>query len=221
MKGDPLTAKQYHYGNLRPKLLRTAAKLISQEGVEKVTMRSLSQKIGVSRTAAYRHFKNKTDLLCAIAEEGFTKLTRRLKKINKPTSEDSFARFQQIGGHYIEFALEFPGYYRLMFGHEIIAQKRTNTLHQAAQATFSELLKSIEVCQKENKLNQDDPLLLANTVWAWAHGLSMLLIDRQIDITEKMHVLPALLTPDSTPDRDGIEKMIQLSMDVLTHGIRR
>lgn len=216
-----MTGKQYHHGNLRPKLLKTAAEMISQEGLESVTMRSLSQKIGVSRTAAYRHFKNKTSLLCAIAEDGFTKLTRRLKRINTTVSKDSFARFQQIGLQYIEFAIEFPGYYRLMFGHAIIAEKRTSELRQAAQTTFDELLKSIEVCQKENRLKQNDPLLLANTVWAWAHGLSMLLIDRQIDITEQMQVLPTLLTPDSAPDRAGIEKMIQISMDILTHGIRR
>lgn len=81
-------------------------------------------------------------------------------------------------------------------------------MRQAAQTTFDELLKSIEVCQKENKLKRDDPLLLANTVWVWAHGLSMLLIDQQIDVTEQMHVLPTLLSQDLTPDKKGIEKII-------------
>ena len=214
-----MTKKQYHHGNLRHQLLKTAANMIAQDGVENLTMRLLSREIGVSRTAAYRHFRDKNSLLCATAAQGFNKLTNWLREVNTDTSEDAFNRFQRIGLQYIEFSLKYPGYYRLMFGHTIIEQQRTDELHKAAQSTFSELIKSIEACQKENKIKNDDSLLVANTVWAWAHGLSMLLIDRQIDTTEHMQILPTLLTNDPTPEIDSFEKMIRRSMELMTHGI--
>jgi AcrR family transcriptional regulator len=55
--------KPFHHGNLRRALIATATETIREHGVEAVTMRGLSQAIGVSRTAAYRHFENKRDLL--------------------------------------------------------------------------------------------------------------------------------------------------------------
>jgi len=63
---------------LRKTLIKTALDIISQEGIEKVTMRVLGQRIGISRSAPYRHFSNKSALLCAIGEEGFTELKKRL-----------------------------------------------------------------------------------------------------------------------------------------------
>ena len=213
--------KKYHHGSLRTHLLETAVRMISQQGLHKVTMRALSEAVGVSRTAAYRHFKNKSDLLSAVAEEGFAKLTRRFQEINANTYMDSFVRFQLIGLQYIEFAVNFPGYYRLMFGDAIVQQEKSSKLLQAAQLAFSELQKSVEICQKERRIKQTDPLLLANTVWAWAHGLSMLLIDGQLDITEQMHLLPALVTENSKHYGEGIEHIVLFSMDMLTQGIKR
>ena len=58
-------------GDLRLRLLRAASEIISNEGLKKLTMRALSNQVGVSRTAPYRHFKNKDALLLSIAEEGF------------------------------------------------------------------------------------------------------------------------------------------------------
>ena len=68
------------YGDLRLRLLRTASEIISKEGLKKLTMRALSNQVGVSRTAPYRHFENKDALLLAIAEEGFNELRFSIEK---------------------------------------------------------------------------------------------------------------------------------------------
>lgn len=214
-----MAQKKYHHGNLRPELLRTAATVIAQEGVEKLTMRVLSQQVGVSRTAAYRHFSDKTDLLCAVAEDGFKKLTLALHKVNQEPRMDSFQRFRKTGMAYIHFALSFPGYYQLMFGHDIIKRKRSARFSETVQATFNELLTSIETCRKEGTIHQGDPLYLANTVWAWAHGISMLLIDGQIDASGG--IMPTLLAQDQMSDTDRIDEFIQASLDILTEGVKK
>nr|NQU92530.1 TetR/AcrR family transcriptional regulator [Bacteroidota bacterium] len=111
--------KKYQFGDLRFRLLKTASEIISKEGLKKLTMRALSNQVGVSRTAPYRHFENKDALLLAIAEEGFNELTIRYQKINRDKSLDSLSRLQNIGLAYVEFAIKNPGAFRLMFGQEI------------------------------------------------------------------------------------------------------
>ncbi len=51
---------QYHHGDLRAALLKVAAKMIAEQGIESLTLRALSERIGVSRTAPYRHFADKS-----------------------------------------------------------------------------------------------------------------------------------------------------------------
>ena len=52
-------------------LLRLAElELIEREGIHALTFRELGKQLGVSRSAAYRHFKDKEALLSAIYEAG-------------------------------------------------------------------------------------------------------------------------------------------------------
>ncbi len=54
--------------------------IISTDGVIKLSIRNVARKIGVSHTAPYRHFKNKDELLIAIAVEGFGLLAAFMEK---------------------------------------------------------------------------------------------------------------------------------------------
>ena len=62
---------RYHHGDLRRALLDEAVRTIQQDGVEAVTLRETGRRLGVSRTALYRHFRDKSALLAAVAHEGF------------------------------------------------------------------------------------------------------------------------------------------------------
>src|SRR5688572_4433622 len=64
----------YHHGDLRHALLQAALHTIQDQGVEALTLRGVGQKLGVSRTALYRHFADKSALLAAVAREGFRTL---------------------------------------------------------------------------------------------------------------------------------------------------
>src|SRR5690242_5384754 len=70
--------RPYHHGNLRRALLDEALATIRTEGVEGVTLREIGARVGVSRTALYRHFADKRALLAAVATEGFRMLREEL-----------------------------------------------------------------------------------------------------------------------------------------------
>ena len=67
---------KYHHGDLRQALIDTATKMVEKDGVSSLSLRKLAEQVNVSRTAAYHHFTDKHDLLCAIAAKGFDILER-------------------------------------------------------------------------------------------------------------------------------------------------
>ena len=62
---------RYHHGDLRRALVDQAVRTIQRHGVERLTLREVGRQLGVSRTALYRHFADKSALLAAVAAEGF------------------------------------------------------------------------------------------------------------------------------------------------------
>ena len=63
-------AKPYHHGDLRHALLDEALRTIQTHGVEHLTLRTVGEALGVSRSALYRHFADKQALLAAVGKEG-------------------------------------------------------------------------------------------------------------------------------------------------------
>jgi AcrR family transcriptional regulator len=206
--------KKYKISKLRIQLIKAASEIISNEGIKKLTMRALSNRVGVSRTAAYRHFENKDALLFAIAEEGFKELTIKYHKINRDKSLNSILRLQNIGLAYIEFAINNPGAFRLMFGREITQHQRSEKLCSIAGKTFNEYLSAVKSFQDEQNTVKEDSIL-ANYYWAIVHGLATLLLDGQIEVLGENYGLPTLLTEKRPNIMGNIQAMIDFSEQTL------
>src|SRR6187455_3628718 len=103
--------RPYHHGNLRRALLDEALTTIRTEGVDGLTLREIGARVGVSRTALYRHFADKRALLSAVATEGFR--TLRLQLV-AAWDESGRGRpgFETMGVAYIRFAVANPSHYR-------------------------------------------------------------------------------------------------------------
>ena len=181
MSKAPATDKKaYHHGDLRKALLDEAARLLREEGEAGLSMRKLAGHAGVSRTAAYHHFKDKQELLCAIAEEGF----RRFRAVFHPTDiepDDTVneQRIQRFVKDYIDFATGQSEYYDLMFGSNLWkTEGLTATLTAEAHSAFRGYVDGIRQWQKQGSIaNSIDPLRYAQVSWSTLLGMSRLLID--------------------------------------------
>jgi AcrR family transcriptional regulator len=173
-------ARAYHHGDLRAALLDEAAAMIAEGGTASVTMRALGRRLGVSRTAPYRHFEDKTALLVAVAASGFKRLNDRLQRIEAGAPQSSVERVQRMGEEYVRFALENPAHYRLMYGKEAVARQDLPELREAGNALFEELVEVFQAYQDSSGIKRQDPRAQAYVAWSAVHGLASLLIDGQI-----------------------------------------
>lgn len=183
----------YHHGDLRPALLDAAARLIRADGTDALTLRALAEAVGVSRTAPYRHFKDKADLLVAVAAEGFERLRATLHAVDA-ASTTGLDPFEAMGVAYIRFAVENPAHYRLMYGREALARREVPTLQTAADAIYDELVALIAARQASGDLRAGTPESLAYVAWATVHGLASLLVDGQMEQPDDIEALARLTT---------------------------
>lgn len=170
---------RYHHGDLRATLLREATTLIRDSGVEALSLRRLSECAGVSRTALYHHFRDKNDLLCAIAQQGFVDLGALLRSDGGLPEGARQAGLRGFVRSYIQFAAAHAEQYDLMFGRTIWkAGVPTEALREVAYATFRSYAERIaEVLASLGETNPEKQLRLAQVSWATLHGLCRFLID--------------------------------------------
>ena len=100
----------YHHGHLREELIRRGLVALEREGADKISVRALAEEAGVSKTAPYRHFKDKDLFLGALADEGFRLLHEGLAS----SAADGSDAVAEMGRAYMAFAMSRPALYRLM-----------------------------------------------------------------------------------------------------------
>jgi AcrR family transcriptional regulator len=174
----------YHHGDLKRALLDAAIPLIRKGGPEALTLRAVARAAGVSQTAPYRHFADRAALVAAVADQGFERLHARLleafrtpEKITgrKPTT--ARGGLQAIAVAYVQFALDHPDEYRVMFGGEAVSERSP----ESGGKVFAFLREGIAMLQKEKLVRDGDPHAMALTAWALVHGLAMLMLDGQLE----------------------------------------
>ena len=151
----------YHKENLKEKLVEIAWEICKTESWQKVNMRLVAEKAGVSTTAFYRHFKNKTDLKAELMRRGFEILCEGMKDVTN--------NFSSYGAHYIRFGLDYPHIYDLMFGNTDINMSLYPDLEALCDASFGGLVEGLKSFMPD--ASENDVMIKSYNVWASAHGI--------------------------------------------------
>jgi AcrR family transcriptional regulator len=107
-------ARPYHHGDLSHALIDAARRILEAEGQGTLTLRAVAREAGVSPAAPYHHFKDKTELLEAVAYGGWETLDDAIVAARRKAASPSEA-LSAIGLAYVNFARENPALYRLMY----------------------------------------------------------------------------------------------------------
>jgi len=181
MKTDPKNKSQsYHHGNLRRVLIDTAVEFISEQGAKNLSLRKIAKMAGVSHAAPYRHFKDKNAILGAVAKEGFDMMLKKTQERIDRSRGNELDHFAISGLSYIDFAVNYPAHYRVMFGTRLENSYFSDELKPESIPVFKLLKDIIIVCQEKGLLKAGDPHEMAMAAWSIVHGFAMLRIDHHI-----------------------------------------
>jgi len=175
----------YHHGNLKEEFINIAMNFIAKEDVDKLTLKILSDATGTSRSAIYKHFKNKDALIETIIEKGFDKFDVKTTTYLYDESKALIDKFYLTGKLYVEFAMQNPNLYRLLFGKKYAhIREELLSIKDEDCSGFSALQKTVEDGQKQGILKKDNSYRQAIVIWATMHGFSSLIIDGFMDVKE-------------------------------------
>ena len=183
----------YHHGNLSAALIDAALTLIMEKGPDALTIREVAARAGVSHAAPYRHFADKGALMAELARQGFDLLVAHMRHRMAAYPEDPRMQLKYCGVGYIEFALEHPAHYKLMFGPWKGPKSTSEALKISSAASFQTLLDAITACQAKALAHPGDPMAMALAAWSMVHGFSMLRIDGLVQESAFRQALPAMM----------------------------
>jgi AcrR family transcriptional regulator len=160
--------RPYRHGNLPAALLGAARQILDENGLQAVGLRETARRVGVSATAAYRHFTNKEDLLASVAAQGFHELAAAMQNATRGATP-----LVRAGLAYIEFANENRGLFRVMFGPVLAERTKYPALQAASSAVEALLLHG--VTDIDSRPLDDNHAAMA--AWGLVHGLAHLIVD--------------------------------------------
>jgi len=179
--------KPYHHGNLREALLEAAIRLIAEVGPAGFTLREVARRAGVSHNAPYRHFRDRDDLMAAVASQGFRELTQAMVHAAERQSS-AFDRLKQAGLAYVTFALRRPEHFTVMFDAPMSTAKHPDSA-QATEQAFGTLVNLVKSYRDEGRLPSGDPRDLALLAWSMVHGIAKLAITGRLPYQSKAAIL--------------------------------
>lgn len=161
----------YHHGNLKEALLESALILLKETGVEALTLREVARRAGVSPGAPYHHFKDKAELVQALAQKSL----ETLDHLSREAVEDKASateKLHAVGVAYVMYALEHSAEFSVMFRPGMGA--RPLFPEPATAPVFSVLL---EVIEDFPNVKESERMSAAITAWSLVHGLAVLLLE--------------------------------------------
>ena len=168
----PRERREREREEIRTRILDAARELFANEGVESVTMRRIAERIEYSPTAIYFHFRDKESLLAELCDCDFRAMAQQFVALGEV--EDPIERMRLTAMAYLDFGLNNPSHYRVMFmtpkpPHEPIMDAKGNPEEDAYEFLLMTVRDAIAKGRFRPELN--DPDLIAQVMWAGVHGV--------------------------------------------------
>lgn len=196
--------RSYHHGNLKKTLLNAAVKVIAKVGPRAFTLREVARQAKVSHNAPYRHFRDKEELLAAVAAEGFEGLADSMIEAAAPAS-DALNALLLTGRGYVQFALRRPEHFSVMFDY-CQGLDAYPAYAASGRRAFQVLLDHVAAAQQAGQLPQTDANGLALMAWSMVHGIAKLAVSGLLPFRSQDAVLEFTVLASQALG-DGMEKL--------------
>jgi len=185
---DGLTPRERRAQRTRDAILEAARKIISTDGLDGLSIRSIADAIDYSPAGLYEYFGGKEEIIYAVVQQGFARFTRALESVDKRLPAPDYAR--EVGLAYIHFAVQNPDFFLLMFTTAPLSDSYRSAGKQSGQAgnaiaalkeepSFAVLYHAVERLVNEGIYSTRpnlDVFEMALISWGHVHGIAMLRI---------------------------------------------
>ncbi len=161
----------YHHGDLHAALLVAGRQALHVGRLESLSLREISRTVGVTPTAVYRHFRDKDELLEALAMVGYGELRAALRA-GLAAAPSRKGRLASLVTAYRAFAQAHPDLMKLMFRPRAKGGRSRAKLDEAAGECLAEFVAAVA----EDDAGREPEAAIRAAVLAWSavHGLAML-----------------------------------------------
>ncbi len=151
----------------KQRLVMAASGLLDAGGQAAVTLRAVAEMVGVSHNAPYRHFRDRSALLAAVAERDLDRF-RQAFEAQADDLPDARSSLGAALAVVIAYAREHPARYRLLFSDPGLVSNEP--LETAAFGSFQAFAAIVRRCQTERSLRPIETARLAGLIHATLHG---------------------------------------------------
>ncbi len=173
---------RYHHGDLRRALVDASREIIAEQGAGALSLRGAARRLGVSHAAPLHHFKDKRELLAAVAAQGFDELATAMQRAEDRAGSDPRKRLNATGVAYVRFAAEHGALFRVMFGADL-PRDATAALEQSSKAAFQILVDAAREVVSESGVGDEELPVVTTAAWSVVHGLALLWLDGHLHDT--------------------------------------
>lgn len=204
--------RPYHYGDLRNTLIETGLVLARTGGSGALGLREVTRAVGVSPSAAYRHFADRRALVVAVAGRAQDLLAgamltemQELSRGGDP-AETALARLRGVGLGYISFAVSEPGWFELAFltQDEQPVNPPTVTVEGKVPPPYQLLIDALDGMLHAAELTSEQRVNAEWSCWSAVHGFADL----------------ATRGPLQAQSRGTIDQLAMQVVDNIIQGIR-
>jgi AcrR family transcriptional regulator len=187
----------YHHGDLERALIMEALAQVRERGGDAVSLRQVAQAVGVSPSAAYSHFPDKTALMAAVAHEGMAELDARVVgsagAVQGDDDRAAIGRFRATGEAYIRFAVEQSHLFRHVFSPDCIPEHGTDPAYPGADSvSYKVLCQCLDDLEIRGLLRPGVRDGLDLVAWTMVHGFASLVLDGFLPVDDGLSLIDTL-----------------------------
>lgn len=181
--------KERQKTEMREAILSAALRLFSDKGFENVTMRNIADEIEYSVGTIYLYFGDKDEIFYELHKMGFDEFYKRQLAVQY--IKDPLNRLTEHGLAYIQFAIDKPHYYDLMF----ISRTPGKFINQqdewiSGTRTYDLLKININQAKDAGYFKKTEVDVAAFALWSFVHGISSLFVRDRLKMIPQESIGP-------------------------------
>ncbi len=137
-------------------IITASIEIISDKGIQNLTIKNLSKAIGISEPAIYRHFESKIDILLTVLSK-FENYIITNNEVQKKTELSPLKKLEGIFSHQFSHFEKHPAFAAVVFAEEIFRDDKrlSKKIHTIMKRNFEMVLLIVKEGQAKGEIRTD------------------------------------------------------------------